>query len=452
MRVYALYLLVAFLSVYAYRHWYRSLCGLILLMAVIQHPDMPKSIVGIQGLNPWNVVLANVLVGWLLNRRREGLRWDMPRHLNILLLLYLTVMLVSFVRLIADPVGLMEFQGRPRSLGYVISENLVNPIKWVIPGLLLFDGCRSRRRLYWGLASVLAVYVVLAVQVIRWMPPSAAVSGGALEKRSNKIIQNEIGYSRVNMSMMLSGASWAILGITFLLKRRRYQVMIWAVALMVAYAQALTAGRMGYVTWGAVGLTLCLLRWRKYALFLPIVPVIITLSLPGVAERMLQGFGQTDVSGQAYTDDYELTAGRTLIWPYVFEKIGEAPLLGHGGKAMIRTGIRDYLQNQYAERFGHPHNAYLEWLLDNGIVGFLPLMTFYVLVVVRGARLFCDRRCPDFAAVGAVTLALVLALLAASMGSQSFYPREGSVGTWGAFGLMMRLSVLRPRTLSARPL
>ena len=49
MRVYALYLLVACLSLYAYRDWFKSLCGLILLMAVIEHSDMPKSIMGIQG-------------------------------------------------------------------------------------------------------------------------------------------------------------------------------------------------------------------------------------------------------------------------------------------------------------------------------------------------------------------------------------------------------------------
>ena len=191
MRIYALYLVVALLSIYAYRHWYRSLCGLMLLMAVIEHPDMPKSIMGIQGLNPWNILLFNVILGWLISRRREGLVWDMPRYMNVLLALYLLVVLVGFFRMMMDRQHLEGF-----TTVQLTSEYLINTVKWVVPGLLLFDGCRSRRRLQIALASVLAMYFLLAVQVIRWMPPSAAVSGAGLEHRSRKIILNEIGYHR----------------------------------------------------------------------------------------------------------------------------------------------------------------------------------------------------------------------------------------------------------------
>ena len=63
------------------------------------------------------------------------------------------------------------------------------------------------------------LYVLLAVQVVRWMPLGTAMSGSDLEARSRKIILNEIGYHRVNMSMMLSGASWAILSTTAVVGR-----------------------------------------------------------------------------------------------------------------------------------------------------------------------------------------------------------------------------------------
>ena len=38
-------------------------------------------------------------------------------------------------------------------------------------------------------------------------------------------------------------------------------------------------------------------------------------------------------------------------------------------------------------------------------------------------------------AVGGATLAIVLALMIASMGSQTFYPREGAVGMWVIIGI-----------------
>jgi hypothetical protein len=49
--------------------------------------------------------------------------------------------------------------------------------------------------------------------------------------------------------------------------------------------------------------------------------------------------------------------------------------------------------------------------------------------------------------LGILALALVLALLVAAMGSQTFYPREGSVGMWAAIGVMLRVSVEKRKAL-----
>ena len=444
MRVYILFVVIAVLSVYAYRDWFRSLCGALALMAVIEHPDMPKAIMGIPGLNPWNILLINVVIAWLLKRRTENLSWDLPRYLNVLLLMYLAVVVVGVLRAAMDMGQMHDY-----TVVDLLSEELINTVKWVIPGLLLFDGCRSRGRLILATVSVLAVYFLLAAQVVRWMPPSAALSGSTLEARSRKIVQNEVGYSRVNMSMMLSGASWAVLATLPLVRRRSHKAAIVAAALLIAYGQALTGGRMGYVTWMAVGAILCSLRWRRMLLLVPAVVVGIALVLPGTVERMLQGFDETNAMGQEYTDDAEVTAGRTVIWPLVIDKIGEAPLLGYGRLAMVRTGLRAFLYTQYGEPFPHPHNAYLEWLLDNGFVGFACVMPVYVLLVVLAGRLFLQNGNPWYNAIGGISLALVLALLIASIGSQTFYPREGSVGIWAAIGLMLRLWVQRCRCTRA---
>ncbi len=212
-------------------------------------------------------------------------------------------------------------------------------------------------------------------------------------------------------------------------------------AVAVAYAQALTGGRMGYVTWGVIGVIMCLLRWRKALIVLPLVPVAVSVALPGVADRMLQGFDETSASGQEYVSDYEVTSGRSLIWPYVIEKIEQSPLIGYGRQAMATTGLRDFLWDAFGESFPHPHNAYLECLLDNGIVGFAVIMPLYCILLWQSIRLFLDRADPLAGAVGGVTCALLLALLVAGLGSQTFYPREGDFGLWMAIGLTLRMSV-----------
>ena len=56
---------ILFLAAYAWRDWYKVLCALIVMMAFVEHPDMPKEMFGIPGMNPWNVLLLAVLASWL---------------------------------------------------------------------------------------------------------------------------------------------------------------------------------------------------------------------------------------------------------------------------------------------------------------------------------------------------------------------------------------------------
>ncbi len=441
MRVYLLLAVTAFLCIYAFRNWFVSACGLIVLMAVVQHPDFPTNIAGIQGANPWNMLLACTLLAWFASRRREGLIWDLPTSITVLLFLYAIAVFVSFFRMAMEPGATGDL-----GTGYLVSEFLINCYKWVIPGLLLFDGVRSRERFIGAMASILSVYFLLAVQVIKWMPSYEALSGRALNLRALKIIQNEVGYHCVNMSMMLAGACWAILATNVLFKKTWQRLLIVAAALVVAYGQALTGGRMGYATWGVVGLSLCCIRWRKYLLLLPVVVIGISIFLPGVVERMMSGFGTTSVSGEVVTDQSAVTSGRNIAWPYVIDKISESPVVGFGRQAMIRTGLTERLFVEANEEFPHPHNAYLECLLDNGMVGFVMIVPFYIAILIRAFKLFLARESPMYSAAGGACLALVLALLIAAVGSQTFYPREGSVGMWAAIGLMLRMSVQREKT------
>ncbi len=448
------FLVVSGLCVYALKDWFRSLCGLILLMAVLEHPDMPKTMFGIQGLNPWNVLFLFVLLGWAASRRREGRTWDVPPHVSAMLALFVAVVLVGFARMFlerhATPLP------RPTTL---LAEYLFNTLKWMGPGLLLYDGCRSRERFTLAMLSVLGVYLLLGVQVIKWMPLSAAVSGEALTERSARLLK-EVGYHRSNLSMMLAGGAWAMFAARVLSRSRLQAAALAACSVVLAFAQSLTAGRTGYVTWAAVGLVLCALRWRRYLLLLPVVALAIVTVVPGAADRLLQGFTpetrdlarmepEPSLDFDEEHDAYTITSGRTLIWPFVLDKIAEGPVFGYGRLAMRRTGLSAFLWEELGESFPHPHSAYLEQLLDNGAVGLAIVVALFSMFVWKSLALLLDARSPAFVAAGGVAAAVVLAFLASSIGNHSFYPREGSVPMWCAIGLMLRVWVERARVDTA---
>src|SRR5205823_5726754 len=127
--------------------------------------------------------------------------------------------------------------------------------------------------------------------------------------------------------------------------------------------------------------------------------------------------------------------------------IEQRPFVGWGRQAMARTGTVSFAFTELKEDFGHPHNAYLEMLLDNGILGFIPMMLLFCAFLFHAFRLFLDARSPLFVAAGGAAAALLLALMVAGLSSQSFYPVEGTVEMWCAIGLMLRVSVERKRVI-----
>lgn len=439
----AVYVFVAVLLVYAWRDWFKSLCGLILLTAVMGRLDFPQSFAGIQGLNVWNILLADIFLAWLANRRHEGLVWDMPRSITVFLLLWLGVILVGWVRMMLDRSLLTHL-----TTASLISEQLINTIKWPIAGLLLFDGCRTRHRIKWALASILLLFALFAIQIARYVPPKVVFEPGNMRARSN--IGEDIGINVNGASKMMSGVPWAILAGMPLVTQRRYRFFMLGAFILNLYALALTGGRSGYIACSATLMLLCLLRWRRYLFLLPLLVLILPVALPGATSRMLMGFGETDITGEETTNLYNVTSGRSEIWPYVVSKIGEAPIIGFGREAMTRTGVRKTLENELGqwETVSHPHCAYLEVLLDNGLIGFVIIVGLHAFIWVYAIRLFIDRTDPLCAAAGGVALALLTGHLVSNMGGQYFYPDRIDVGCWCAIGVMLRLYVARSRLLA----
>lgn len=457
-RLTLLWLVIAWLSTVAWKDWYKGVCGLILLMAVLERPDMPHAILGVPGLNPWNILLLVTVCSWLLHRQQEELHWDMPREINILLILQLLLLTIGFFRIFFDEAGLEEIrilQGY--GLNYATGtglwyEYLINTLKWVIPGLLLFHGCNSRPRLIMALFSLLAMYLILSLLVYKAIPPWKIIDVDSLSKHAIKL-DIRVGYHRVDLSAMLAGASWAILSVIILARHGWQRAGLLLASGMVVLGLALTGGRAGYMAWSLLGLFFGLFRWRKLLVIMPLVVVLLLAFIPQIKDRVLVGLESTEKTGYTESgkevDIKTLTAGRSGIWNLTLKQFWKAPLMGHGRLAIIRTGVSREAIEDLGEPFGHPHNAYLEQLVDNGISGLVIILLFYLSVVRKSFSLLRDKSDPLYVAMGSVALALILAQLITSLTAQSFYPRQGVVGMWCAIGLMLRVYVEREKARDA---
>jgi O-antigen ligase len=440
LRVLFCVLFVLGFSWYAYRNWFVSLCAAMVLMAFMKHPDMPRNISGIPGFNLWNILIANVVLAWWRQRRYEEPGAETPGSFKIALGLYFAVITVSFLRLFADPTA--YYSGTRMD---IVLDYFVNSVRFLIPAFLFYDGCRTRSRVIGALGVIASLYFLLSVQVIRYVGLHPDFSGAELSGRASKIIQRTVGYDRVDMSMMLSGASWAAIALSNLVEKKSHRWILRGMAVTMMFGQSLTGGRTGYITWGAIGLILCLAKWRRLLPLIPVAAIAIVLLMPSVAERMLAGFGGQNGNIVVHSDDAEITSGRSVVWPVVIAKIKQNPIIGYGRQGMVTTGLAAYVSEVLEDSFPHPHEAYLEMLLDNGIIGLLCVIPIYFIALKRSAGLFLDRTDVLYETAGAAALALLLALLIASFGAQTLYPREGVVGMWAAIGVAMRVSAERER-------
>jgi O-antigen ligase len=439
MRVYLVYLGTFLLASYGWKDWFPPAVSLVLMIAVHDHPDMPREILGVPGLNLWNLLLLATVPAWLAGRRREGLRWDMPPLATGLLAIYLAIIVVGFLRLAFDP-GPVQL-----STGDLVGEYLVNPVKYLVPAVMIYDGARNRPRLLLALAGVLGVYLFLSVMVVKWVPLSEAMTGGDLGSRALRRLDRETGFFRTGLSVMLAGASWALVAARPLARSRLVSLALLGAAGLVAFAMALTGGRGGYLAWAGVGLVLSLLRWRIALVLAPLVAAAVLAVAPGVKERALEGVGEDEATGQQQVDAELLSAGRLAVWPYMLAKIEESPLVGFGRLGYRRSGLHAQITAEVDPTFPHPHNAYLEWLLDNGGLGMAPMLLLYVLVLGLALVLFRDSRHPTFVAAGGAAFALVGAQLVGGFTGRYWYPNEETVTMWAAVGLMLRVWTERSR-------
>ena len=424
---------------------------------------MPKTIMGIQGLNPWNILMLFVAAGWFVSRQKEGTTLPIPAGIRILLIIYVSFVFISAFRLLGSYDEFVRWgqvtMGDVDSKMSLISEHIINSVKWLVPGFLLYKGCNSRERLYWAIGAVLMVYVLLAVQVIRWMPLSNLTGGDALSERALKILSNEIGFHRVNLSMLLSGGSWAIFCTRIWFQSKKMFLVVCFASVMLLFAVALTGGRTGYVTWAFVGMMIASVKWKKYIFLAPIPVLVMYMLVPSAFDRLFQGTDENETiqMSEALREDlamtqtdmvlYSVTSGRNIAWPFVMEKVGERPWLGYGRQAMVTTGVTAYLWTSYSESFPHPHNLYLEFLMENGILGLFPVLLLFLIVLRRSYALFKDKHNVDYQVVGGICFALILAFMFAGIGSQTFYPREGAVGMWCAMALVLRFWQLREKAV-----
>jgi O-antigen ligase len=286
------------------------------------------------------------------------------------------------------------FRGR-RMLLLVIGLVCVLSVSWapeksyslawsfkLLLGIAIASYCAASLRTLRDLRSLLIVtfwaftFLTLAPVVEATLNPSAAFSGTSLGRESNI----EVGRLHTTAHPLTIGGRAGIMALLALLfysleRKRKMIAVALGCAVIIALAGAKTAFLAAAISMGL----LFALRKRVMAGFAFVAAVgllaVLVISMTAVGSY---------VRDYMRNDELMTISGRTDLWAAAWPEITSHPVLGHGYVASklvtVGTDIPWYA--------GHLHNAVLESLYNNGLLGFLPIALMNVFIISDLVKLY----------------------------------------------------------------
>jgi hypothetical protein len=415
---------------------------LILLMPIEAGTFFPHAMLGITGLNPLNLLLGATLLSFMLRAAREGsLGSFVPRQVW----LYLVPLVLGGL------IGLRhvgEIPGHAAELlainftgpGGYARDMIVKPIQMVLFALLLGAAVARSREPLWFLAPMLLSIWIMGLLVIGFVLDSGQSLGEIAH--GARTFLSPLGLHANDLGRMYMVA-YALLLFTFAHTRDPFlQGVLLATMLLVVAALLFTFSRGAFV--GFILVNVIYLLWNRSMLTWiagVLGLMLIAWKLPGaVMDRVTLGF---DSNLNA------VSAGRIdEIWlPLLPELLRNLPF-GNGHGSILWS---DAMKGGSILIVSHPHNAYLQALLDIGLVGFALVAAFF-LHVWRKLRLLRNDPAlpPEMRGFFQGAAAGLLAFLAVAFFGSSLLPEPEQTFLWLAIGAMYGIAARRPTPGRAR--
>ena len=435
----AFYVIVSVIACAAVLYDFRIGAVLLILMVPIESsPLIPHSLLGITGLNPINVLLGATLVSSLLHGRSQRAGVLIPKPL---LWLYVVPLLLAGLHgaTHADEIApvLLELEAVHFSdaTGYfrdIVAKPLFLVLAAVLIGAAIARSSKPERYLVPIGISIWAMCLLSLLAVAR-----SSMSMAELSAPGARTFFSGLGMHANDLGRMYAVAYALLLFSWAESKSRPFKLACVATMGLVIASLVFTFSRGAFV--GFLVVNALFLLWRfngRTAAIGILAAVVLLLLLPGaVFDRMSMGFDTGDVN--------EVTAGRIDgIWLPLLPEVLSSPPWGNGlGSTIWSNAMRHGMMIEAA----HPHSAYLEAILDVGVIG-LCLSIAYLVHVWKGFRTLGSNAflTPEMRGFfQGATAGLISFFITGFVGS-SFQPRAEYAFLWLAIGMMYGQLARRP--------
>jgi O-antigen ligase len=410
---------------------------LLLLLPISASSLFPRSLLGITGLNPLNLLVLATLGSYVLHGRLQAAGPLVPQRLIWLYIVPIAVAgLIGMSHVHDIPSFFYELESfsvyteRQYLLLYV-----VRPMVMVAVALLIgAAAARSHKPERFIIAIAVSACLIALVQLGFVITQGASL--GAMATTQARSFYEPLGLHANSLGRLHLFAFALLLFVWAEIKRPGMKLFLLLSLGLLSMALLLTFSRASIG--GALLVGALFMTWKFNAKTLS-VALIATLILALVGAdalyyRMTHGFDQGADA---------VSAGRIEgIWLPLLPELAKSPLWGHGLNSIMWSFP---MVSDAMARVGHPHNAYLEGMLDMGIVGLALLLAYYAHVW-KGFRALGSNAwlSPELRGLFQGATAAMVAFFVTGLVGSSLRPEAEAAFLWIAIGLMYGLRGRRP--------
>jgi O-antigen ligase len=410
---------------------YRS--GVVMLTMLLPVASMLPPLRGLNVLN--FVTVASLLSFFLAQAGRHRPVAHLPRALWLCLVLPATWgILIAWPHI---PEGVRNYPALADAHSafdpgaYMVARYLKPLFYYLSFAFLLANAVRDSRQPD-RFVSLLAASAMLPAAAVFYTV--ATYPGSLLDVSRDREFMAPRGLHANEFGMLLALATGPML-FTLGMARSRWGRMLSLISFMVVVsALLLTFSRGGLFAFLIVvmGYLLHHKRIKVFLVGMAVVGLVLLAAPASMKERFGTGFRAGALSDASDVDKDELTAGRVHGWVQLAPEVLDSLWLGRGlGSTQWSTAVA---MGQY--KANHPHNIYLEILMDTGVLGLCAMAWLHTGYLRRFKALStASSMSPTLQAFFMGAHYAMLGMLAMAATTAYFMPNSAQVYFWFALGL-----------------
>lgn len=402
----------------------------------------PHQMFGITGANPLNAIMASTVIGIFFSYRKLKISIGelIPRQLVLYFFLPCFVAAVLGARHVNEIPSFMFLGDKLNfdSAGGYLRDILLRQMLPVFFGILVaFAVIKSEKPERILLPASFATIILAAI--IAFFVLKMGLGLGAMSGENARGVLSFTGLHANELGLMFSTCFALHLFSVASCQDGFQRLIILIGTICCAIIVALTFSRAAIAAM-VFTVVFFLISRRKFSVLmwgLMLAPLVVLLVPDAFWERLLTGFsGGGDASA--------ISAGRLdKIWIPLIKTIPDNFIFGNGLSSVLWS--KPLILGQMLP-VGHAHNAYLNGLLDLGVVGFALVLFFYVFVFREINKLRIDDPSPFFRQFFLGLKVALFLLCFQGLTDDRFTPTRAQIYIWFGIGVMLGRRVVNNKS------